>query len=120
MADEGVTSGAAAGKDKTAEAVTTELMGEVASRLQEYVKAWFASYDRALRGDYDAASLVADAGRMTSALIRDTAKLVMSGFDTARLLGNPSVGRPAAAPGTAKGSESNRAEESVPTRSADR
>jgi hypothetical protein len=120
MVDEGEIGAAAAGEGKTAEDATTELMGEVASRLQEYVKAWFASYDRALRGDYDAASVVADAGRMTASLIQDAAKLLMSGFEAARLLGNPGVGPRGAASGAAKGFESKRAEERSATGSTDR
>jgi hypothetical protein len=85
MADEPQGPGAAAGPP-TAERAAKEVVSGAGIRFEDYVTDWFASYDAALSGDYDAARLVSDATRMTSRLFRDTAKLLFSGFRAAQIL----------------------------------
>jgi hypothetical protein len=88
MADEAQGPSAALG-GRTAEEVAQELVSGIGIRFEDYVTDWFAAYDAALNGDYDAGRLVSDASRMTSRLVRDTAKLFFSGFNAAQILAKP-------------------------------
>lgn len=85
MVDEPQGSGAPAAPP-TAEQAAEQVVRGAGIRFEEYLTDWFASYDAALNGDYDAARLVSDATRMTSRLFRDTAKLLFSGFNAAQIL----------------------------------
>jgi hypothetical protein len=71
-----------------AEDALTDLVGGIGGRLQEYVKEWIAAFDAAISGEYDAQRLVADASRMTTRMIRDTAELFVTGFDVLNILGS--------------------------------
>jgi hypothetical protein len=79
---------AARQRRERAEAAVDDLVGSLGRRFQEYVKEWIASYDAALSGNYDAQRLVADASRMTTRVVRDTAELFVSGFDILNILAN--------------------------------
>jgi hypothetical protein len=63
-------------------------VGGLGNRFQEYVSEWIASFDAAINGEYDAQRLVADASRMTTRMVRDTAQLFVSGFDVLSVLAN--------------------------------
>jgi hypothetical protein len=71
-----------------AENAAVELVGGIGSRFQEYVSEWIASFDAAINGEYDAQRLVADASRMTTRMVRDTAEFFVSGFDVLNVLAN--------------------------------
>jgi hypothetical protein len=71
-----------------AENAAIELVGGIGSRFQEYVSEWIESFDAAINGEYDAQRLVADASRMTTRMIRDTAEFFVSGFDVLNVLAN--------------------------------
>jgi hypothetical protein len=91
-----------------------ELAGDMGDNLREYVKEWFTAFNAALAGQYDAKRLVKDASRMTSRAIRDTAKLVLSGFELAKTVANsPGPGSP---PSTGR-SGTNPPDETPPTSS---
>ncbi|HZA75360.1 MAG TPA: hypothetical protein VE623_03110 [Acidimicrobiales bacterium] len=89
----------APGAPAAAEQAASDLVRDVSAQFEEYVKAWFASYDAALSGNYDAARLLADASKMTTGLIRGTTKLLLSGFDIARVLANPDAPATTTGPG---------------------
>ena len=71
-----------------AEAAANELVSGIGGRFQEYVSEWIASFDAAINGEYDAQRLVADASRMTTRVMRDTAMFFVSGFDVLNILAN--------------------------------
>ena len=78
----------ARGRRDRAENAAVELVGGIGSRFQEYVSEWIASFDAAINGEYDAQRLVADASRMTTRIVRDTAEFFVSGFDVLNVLAN--------------------------------
>jgi hypothetical protein len=65
-----------------------ELAGDLGDNLREFVHEWFTAFDAALAGKYDAKRLVEDASRMTSRAIRDTAKVILTGFELAKAAAN--------------------------------
>jgi hypothetical protein len=85
---------------ESGESLAVELAGDLGDSLREYVKELFTAFDAALAGNYDAKRLVEDASRMTSRAIRDTAKLILSGFALATAAadrtgeGTPPTGTP--------------------------
>jgi hypothetical protein len=87
MVGEGEEQGATLRRDRAEDAVV-ELVGGIGSRFQEYVSEWIASFDAAINGEYDAQRLVADASRMTTRMVRDTAEFFVSGFDVLNVLAN--------------------------------
>ena len=85
MVGEGEEQEARLGRDR-AENAAVELVGGIGSRFQEYVSEWIGSFDAAINGEYDAQRLVADASRMTTRMVRDTAEFFVSGFDVLNVL----------------------------------
>lgn len=71
---------------RTADEAVTELMEGTSNRLAECVTEWIGSFDAALKGGYNAERLTKDATRMTSELIRDAAKLFVSGYEFLELV----------------------------------
>ena len=82
------------------ERLAEELAGDLGDNLREYIHELFTAFDAALAGKYDAKRLVEDASRMTARAIRDTAKLILSGFELAKAAAD-SPGEGTAPTGTA-------------------
>jgi hypothetical protein len=92
MADQPVTGGTPPGYD---EPHAADLAGDLVDSLREWVKELSTAFDDALAGTYDAKRLVEDASRMTSRAIRDTAKVIVTGFGLATAVANrPPPGTP--------------------------
>jgi hypothetical protein len=71
---------------ETADEALTQIMDSTSRRLAEYAKEWIGSFNSALKGEYTAERLAKDATRMTSELIRDAAKLFVSGYEFVELV----------------------------------
>lgn len=83
---------------RTADEAVTALVEGTSHRLAEYAKELIGSFDAALKGEYTAERLAKDATRMTSELIRDAAKLFVSGYEFLELVADlPKTAAPAPA-----------------------
>lgn len=63
--------------------------------LEAYAHDWLAAYDAALSGEYGPQRLVSDMARTSARLVRDMARLYVSGFEILKTLAHmPTSARP--------------------------
>jgi hypothetical protein len=70
------------------DAESRQRQGGVGGSIEAYAHDWLAAFDAALSGEYGPQRLVSDVARISSRLVRDTAKLYVSGFEAVKTLAN--------------------------------
>jgi hypothetical protein len=77
------------------EEIAAHLVGDAGDNLRQYIQDWIVSLNTALQGEYTAERLTKEATRMTSRMIRDAAKLFVSGYEFVETVSKlPSAGPP--------------------------
>ncbi|MGH9113187.1 MAG: hypothetical protein ACRDZN_12975, partial [Acidimicrobiales bacterium] len=86
---------ATASRPAPPEQIAADLVGAASDSMRQYVQDWIVSLNAALQGEYTAERLTKDATRITSRVIRDAAKLFVSGYEFVETISNlPSDGQP--------------------------